>query len=67
MLAKEGFKPKRTIYILFGQDEEIGGGQGLSAPVVFWEILIPFSFPVWNDVTWHFGFVDNFIFHNQKQ
>ena len=28
MLAKEEFKPKRTIYILFGQDEEIGGGQG---------------------------------------
>ena len=28
MLAKEDFKPKRTIYILFGQDEEIGGGQG---------------------------------------
>ncbi len=28
MLTKEGFKPKRTIYLLFGQDEEIGGGQG---------------------------------------
>ena len=28
ILAKEDFKPKRTIYILFGQDEEIGGGQG---------------------------------------
>ena len=28
MLAIEGFKPKRTIYFLFGQDEEIGGGQG---------------------------------------
>jgi carboxypeptidase PM20D1 len=28
MLAKEEFNPKRTIYILFGQDEEIGGAQG---------------------------------------
>jgi len=28
MLAAQGFKPKHTIYFLFGQDEEIGGRQG---------------------------------------
>ena len=28
MLIKKGFKPKRTIYFLFGQDEEIGGHEG---------------------------------------
>ena len=28
LLATEGFKPKRTIYFFFGQDEEIGGHQG---------------------------------------
>lgn len=28
ILITEGFKPRRTIYLLFGQDEEIGGGQG---------------------------------------
>ena len=28
MLAQEGFKPRRTIHFLFGQDEEIGGEEG---------------------------------------
>jgi carboxypeptidase PM20D1 len=28
LLLKEGFKPKRTIYISFGHDEEISGFQG---------------------------------------
>lgn len=27
-LAKEGFKPKRTLYFAFGQDEEVGGQRG---------------------------------------
>ncbi len=28
LLLKEGFKPKRTIYLAFGHDEEIGGENG---------------------------------------
>lgn len=28
VLIKRGFKPKRTIYLAFGQDEEIGGNKG---------------------------------------
>jgi carboxypeptidase PM20D1 len=28
MLLKEGFKPKRTIYLAFGHDEEVGGENG---------------------------------------
>mgnify|MGYP003878589773 CR=1 FL=1 len=27
-LAKQGFKPKRTVYLAFGHDEEIGGAEG---------------------------------------
>ncbi len=27
-LLKEGFQPKRTIYLAFGHDEEVGGSQG---------------------------------------
>ncbi|HLZ97770.1 MAG TPA: M20/M25/M40 family metallo-hydrolase, partial [Steroidobacteraceae bacterium] len=30
-LAAAGFKPRRTIYLAFGHDEEIGGAQGASA------------------------------------
>jgi carboxypeptidase PM20D1 len=29
-LAKEGFRPKRTIYLAFGADEEVGGQRGAS-------------------------------------
>ncbi|MGE5267724.1 MAG: M20 family peptidase [Deltaproteobacteria bacterium] len=28
MQLKQGFKPKRTIYLAFGQDEEVGGPEG---------------------------------------
>jgi len=28
LLLSRGFQPKRTIYLAFGQDEEIGGLQG---------------------------------------
>ena len=28
MLLKEGFKPKRTVYLAFGHDEEVGGANG---------------------------------------
>jgi len=27
-LAKDGFRPKRTLYFVFGQDEEVGGQRG---------------------------------------
>jgi carboxypeptidase PM20D1 len=30
-LAKDGFRPKRTIYFAFGADEEVGGQRGASA------------------------------------
>lgn len=30
-LAREGFKPQRDVYFLFGQDEEIGGAHGAGA------------------------------------
>lgn len=29
MLLAAGFKPKRTIYLVFGHDEEVGGGNGV--------------------------------------
>ncbi len=29
MLLKAGFKPKRTVYLVFGHDEEVGGQQGV--------------------------------------
>ena len=29
MQLKKGFKPKRTIYLAFGQDEEVGGPEGM--------------------------------------
>ena len=28
MLLKAGFKPKHTVYFVYGHDEEVGGGQG---------------------------------------
>ncbi len=28
MLIKSGFKPRRTVYLVFGHDEEVGGGDG---------------------------------------
>lgn len=31
MLLKQGFKPKRTVYLAFGHDEEIGGKLGAQA------------------------------------
>lgn len=31
LLAREGFKPKRTIYFAFGHDEEVGGRRGAKA------------------------------------
>jgi carboxypeptidase PM20D1 len=31
MLAAQGFKPKRTVYLAFGHDEEIGGTKGAAA------------------------------------
>ncbi|MFZ5733851.1 MAG: M20 family peptidase [Pseudomonadota bacterium] len=31
MLAKQGFRPKRTIYFAFGHDEEVGGHRGAKA------------------------------------
>jgi carboxypeptidase PM20D1 len=30
-LAKEGFRPKRTVYLAFGHDEEVSGKRGASA------------------------------------
>jgi carboxypeptidase PM20D1 len=30
LLLQEGFQPKRTVYLAFGQDEEVGGGRGAS-------------------------------------
>lgn len=30
-LAREGFRPKRTIYFAFGHDEEVGGNRGAKA------------------------------------
>ena len=35
MLLKEGFQPKRTIYLAFGHDEEIGGEKGAVAIVEY--------------------------------
>jgi len=32
-LLKSGFKPQRTVYFVFGHDEEVGGGQGALAIV----------------------------------
>lgn len=31
LLTKDGFKPKRTIYLAFGHDEEVGGQRGAKA------------------------------------
>ena len=28
MLIQSGFKPQRTVYLVFGHDEEVGGGEG---------------------------------------
>ncbi len=33
MLAREGFQPKRTTYLFFGHDEEVGGRNGAQAMV----------------------------------
>jgi carboxypeptidase PM20D1 len=33
MLIKSGFKPQRTVYLVFGHDEEVGGGDGAVAIV----------------------------------
>ncbi len=32
-LLKAGFKPRRTLYLVFGHDEEVGGRQGAAAAV----------------------------------
>lgn len=32
-LLAEGFRPRRTVYLAFGHDEEVGGGQGAQAIV----------------------------------
>ena len=33
LLIKAGFKPRRTVYLVFGHDEEVGGGDGAVAIV----------------------------------
>jgi carboxypeptidase PM20D1 len=37
MLLKEGFQPKRTLYLAFGQDEEVGGAHGASKMAAYLE------------------------------